>query len=156
MSLSRRLPSSLYFHSLISLSPHLLIYVSFPPVPRHLPNHTLSSVLAIELWVNALAALINVETFAALLTKSRFVFLTNSDRLPIRVFSTLHLIFSSIHSRLILPQLFLFNQCPTKHFSNQGLGKALREFNLFRHFVPSKLFPAISSDLFSRDVLARP
>jgi hypothetical protein len=91
---SFRIPQSAFRNSKVSLSRHPLIYVSFPPVPRHLPNHTLRSVLAIELWVNALAALINVETFAALLTKSRFVFLTNCDRLPIRVLSTLHLIFS--------------------------------------------------------------
>jgi hypothetical protein len=145
-----------YSYFPISLSPHLLIYLSLSSVPRHLPDHTLGSVLAIDFWINALAAMINVETFAALLAISRFVFLTNSARLPIRVVSTLHLIFSSIHSRLILPQLFLFNECPTKHFPNQGLGKAIRELNLFRHFIPSKLSPAISSDLFGRGVLARP
>ena len=86
------------FRNLFSSSPHLLVYLFFPPVLRHLPDNALISKFAVEFWIKALAAMINVEKFAALLTKPRFVLLTNSDRLPVRMDSALHLIFSHTRS----------------------------------------------------------
>jgi hypothetical protein len=80
----------------VTSSPHFDLFC--PPVLRHLPDNALSSKFAVEFWIKALAAMINVETFAALLTKPRFVLLTNSDRLPVRMDSALHLVFSHTRS----------------------------------------------------------
>ena len=90
-------------HSEILVSPHLLIYRSLPPVPRHLPNQALSPKLTVKFRIGALAAIVDIETLAALSTEPALMFLTDSNRLSVRMISTLHLIFSNIHSRLILP-----------------------------------------------------
>ena len=77
----------------ISLFPHLLIYLFLPAVPRHLPDQALSSKLTIKFRIDALAAIVDIETLAALPAKPRFVFLTNSSRLSIRMISAIHLSF---------------------------------------------------------------
>jgi hypothetical protein len=139
----------------ISPSPCPPIYFFLPSIFRHLPDNALGSKFAVELWIHTLTAMVNVETFTAFLTKSRFVFLTDSNRFPVWMVSALHLIFSYPPSRFIQPRLFLLSQCPTKHFSNQGLRQAMREFNLFRNLIGNESLPAIRPDLFGCDSLAR-
>ena len=86
----------------ISLSPHFPIYLFLPPVPRHLPDQALGSKLTIEFWIDALATMVNIETLAALAAEPGLMFLTDSDRLPVRMVFTLHLSFPNTHSRLML------------------------------------------------------
>ncbi len=74
-------------------SPRLLIDLFFSTVSRHLPDNALGSEFAVELRIHAFAALIDVETLAACLTESRLMFLADSNRLPVRVISALHLVF---------------------------------------------------------------
>ena len=93
----------LFPHLPISSSPHLLIYLLFSPVPRHLPDQALGSKLTIKLWIDAIAAMVDIETLATLSAEPGLMFLTNSDRLPVWMVSTLHFAFPNIHSRLILP-----------------------------------------------------
>ena len=86
----------------VSLSPFLLIYLFLSSVLGHLPDNALGSELAIEFWIDTLAAMVDIETLAALPTKPCFMFLTDSDRLPVRMISTLHVVFARLRSRLIL------------------------------------------------------
>jgi hypothetical protein len=58
----------------------------------------LVSEFAVELWIDAVTAMVNIEALTALLAESCFMFLTNSDRLSVRMISTLHLAFSSVSS----------------------------------------------------------
>jgi hypothetical protein len=85
------------------LFPHLRIYPFFSPVPRHLPDQALGSKLTIKFWIDAIAAMVDIETLATLSAEPGLMFLTDSDRLSIRMISTLHFAFPNIHSRLILP-----------------------------------------------------
>jgi len=76
--------------------------VSLPPIPRHLPDQALSSKLTIKFWIDAFAAKVDIQTLAALPAEPGLMFLTDSNRLSVRMTFALHLIFSNIHSRLIL------------------------------------------------------
>ncbi len=87
-------------HSAIEKSPCLR--VSLPPIPRHLPDQALSSKLTIKFWIDAFAAKVDIQTLAALPAEPGLMFLTDSNRLSVRMTFALHLIFSNIHSRLIL------------------------------------------------------
>ena len=91
---------SLSPYPLISLSPYLLIYLFFPPVPRHLPDQALISELTIKFWIDAHAAMVDIETLTALLTKAGFMFLTDGNGLSIGVDSALHLMLLYHLSRL--------------------------------------------------------
>ena len=57
----------------------------------------MGSELTVEFWINTLATVVNVKAFAAILTESRFMFLTNSDRLSVRMISAIHLIAPNIY-----------------------------------------------------------
>ena len=92
------IPDLLIYNLPISLSPHLPIDFFFPSVPRHLPDEALVSELAVELWIDAVTAMVNIEALTALLTESHFMFLTDPNCLPVRMISTLHLAFSSVSS----------------------------------------------------------
>jgi hypothetical protein len=77
--------------------------VFLSPVPRHLPDQALGSKLTIKFGIDAIAAMVDIETFATLSAEPSLMFLTDSDRLPVWMVSTLHFAFPNIHSRLILP-----------------------------------------------------
>jgi hypothetical protein len=83
----------------ISLFPYLGF--PLPLVPRHLPDDTLGSELAVEFWIKALTAVIDVKKRTALLTESCLMLLTDCNRLPIRMIFTLHFPFPFI---LIIPE----------------------------------------------------
>ena len=74
------------------MSQRLLLRLGFllPPVPRKLPDHTLSPELTVELWVQTFTAPIDIETFATLPAKTSLMFLANADRLSLRMISTFH------------------------------------------------------------------
>jgi len=92
--------SPLLLTLLFSSSLHLLIYLFFPPVPRHLPDQALISELTIKFWIDAHAAMVDIETLTALLTKAGFMFLTDGNGLSIGVDSALHLMLLYHLSRL--------------------------------------------------------
>ena len=73
----------------IGLFPYLHFF--FPPIPRHLPDQALSSKLTINFWIDALAAKVDIETLAALPAEPGLMFLTDSNRLSIRMISAIHL-----------------------------------------------------------------
>ena len=54
--------------------------------------------LTIELWIDAFTAVIDVQTFAALLTESGLMLVADPDGLPVWMISALH--------RLFAPTLF--------------------------------------------------
>jgi len=78
----------------VSLSPRRPIDFFLPPVPRLLPNNALRSELAIELWIDAFAAVIDVQALAALLAESDFMLLADPDGLPVWMISALHRLFT--------------------------------------------------------------
>ena len=75
-------------------SPRPSIDLFLPSVSRFLPDDALGSELAVEFWIDAIAAMVNIEALAALLTESCLVFLAGPDCLSIRVISALHLFFA--------------------------------------------------------------
>lgn len=80
---------------------------SLPPVPRQLPNQTLSSELAVEFWIKALTAMVYVEILAALPTEGGFMFLTDSYCFPVHRIPAFHLFVSRF---LIMPESPLRHQ----------------------------------------------
>jgi hypothetical protein len=62
----------------------------------------LGSEFTVEFWIDAFTAFVDVETLAALLAESSFMFLTGPNRLPVRVISALHSFFFPTPSFLIL------------------------------------------------------
>jgi hypothetical protein len=50
--------------------------------------------LTVELWIDAFTAVIDVQTLAALLTKSGFMFLADPNRFSVWVISALHRFFA--------------------------------------------------------------
>ena len=85
------IPDLLIYNLPISLSPHLPIDFFFPSVPRHLPDEALVSELAVEFWINAFTAIINIEAPTAFLTEPGFIFLAGRNGLPVRMILALHL-----------------------------------------------------------------
>ena len=75
---------------LVSLLPCLPVDFFLPPVPRLLPNNALRSELAIELWIDAFAAVIDVQALAALLTESGLMLVTDPNGLAVWMISALH------------------------------------------------------------------
>jgi hypothetical protein len=87
------------------LTPHLDF--SLPAVPRHFPDDTLGSELAVEFWIKALTAVVDVKILTALLTESCLMLLADCNCLPIRMIFTLHFPFPFI---LIIPENSLLGQ----------------------------------------------
>jgi hypothetical protein len=75
---------------LVSLPPRVSIDFFLPPVLRFLPYNALRSELAVELWIDAFTAVLDVQTLAALLTESGFMLMADPDRLPVWVIPALH------------------------------------------------------------------
>jgi hypothetical protein len=75
---------------LVSLPARVSIDFFLPPVPRFLPYNALRSELAVELWINAFTAVIDVQTLAALLTESGFMLVADPNRLSVWVIPALH------------------------------------------------------------------
>lgn len=75
----------------MTLSLFLRIDFFLPPVPRHLPDDTLGSELAVKFWINAFTAVIDIEALTTLLTEPCSMFLANRNRFSIRMISALHL-----------------------------------------------------------------
>jgi len=69
---------------------------------RHLPDNALGSEFTVEFWIDAFTTFVDVETLAALLAESSFMFLTGSNRLLVRVIFALHGFFSPTPSFLNL------------------------------------------------------
>ena len=82
-----------------------IIHLFFSPVSRPLPDDALGSELAVELWVETVAARIDIKTLATLPAESCFVLLTNPNRLPVRMIRALHFVlpFTSIIRQEPLP-----------------------------------------------------
>ena len=74
------------------MSQHLFCYLDFPLplVPRKLPDHTLSPEFAVELWIQTFTTLINVKALATVPAEARLMFLTDRDRLSIRMIPAFH------------------------------------------------------------------
>ena len=68
-------------------------YLFFSSVSRHLPDHALRSELTIEFWIDTFTAVIDVQTLAALLTESGFMFVADPNCLPPGMISALHRFF---------------------------------------------------------------
>jgi hypothetical protein len=58
----------------------------------------MGSEFTVELWVYTFTTMINVKALAAFLTEPCFMFLTNSDGLPVRMISAFHFIIPHICS----------------------------------------------------------
>ena len=73
----------------ISLSPFLPAspspYLFLPSVSGPLPDETLGPELTVELGIEAFTAVIDIEALAALPAKTRLVFLTDRNGLPVRM-----------------------------------------------------------------------
>ena len=75
----------------------------FSPFAGHFPNDALASEFAVELWINAVAALINIEAFTALPTEPCFMLLTIGDGFPLWMVFAFHFLFPSAQSYLKNP-----------------------------------------------------
>ena len=60
-------------------------------IPGHLPDQALRSKLAVELWIQALAAAFEIQTFAAFPAVTGFMFLTQGRRFSVGVVSAFHM-----------------------------------------------------------------
>jgi hypothetical protein len=78
----------------IALPPRLGVDFLLSSIPRPFPDDALRSELAIELWIDAFTAVIDVQTFAALLTESRFMLVADPNGLPVWMVSALHRFFA--------------------------------------------------------------
>ncbi len=70
------------------------LHLYLPSVPRHLPDNASCPELTIELWIDAFAAVIDIQALATLLTESGFMFVADPNGLPVRMISALHRLFA--------------------------------------------------------------
>jgi hypothetical protein len=74
----------------LSQSPLIRWNSLLPPVPRQFPDEALASEFTVELGIKAVTTVIQVEALTALLTKCRFMLLTDGDGFSVWVVFTLH------------------------------------------------------------------
>jgi hypothetical protein len=101
-----------FFHGIsrarhfISPTPSVRRRTFLSSVPRHLPYQALSSKLTVELWIEAFAAVVNVETFAAIPAVTGLMFLTDGYCFPVRMVSAFHV--------TRLSNCIMFERCPLR------------------------------------------
>ena len=81
-------------HTALSLAiPSVRCCTFLSSLPRHLPDQALGPKPAMELRIEALAAVVDVETLAALLAESCLVLLADRNCVPVRMALTLHCLY---------------------------------------------------------------
>jgi hypothetical protein len=75
----------------------------FAPITGHLPDYTLGPEPAIEFWVDTFAAVIDVQTLAALPAKARFVLSADRQCFAVHMVLALHFLITSLELQTAYP-----------------------------------------------------